>query len=216
MTSSPTAGDFESFLARDVVQFLDQHYRTRAEPSQRALVGHSTGGFNAISFALRYPDVFQVAVASSPDALDFENWLFGSDGKAKAPILAWMRVEDTFGPPGQMVSYAADWSPNGKGGFLRPVRLDTGERIPEVWQQWKAASPVELLKQPEFRDAARKSLSRRIYITASPSDEAWLFEPARRFSEAWRSHAGLSIRSPRTTMVTSPTRGACARWCSSP
>lgn len=184
LTSSPTAGDFESFLARDVVQFVDQHYRTRAEPSERALVGHSTGGFNAISFALRYPDVFQVAVASSPDALDLENWLFGSDGKAKAPILAWMRVEDTFGPPGQMVSYAADWSPNGKGGFRWPVRLDTGERISEVWQQWKAASPIEMLKQPAIRDAAKKSLSRRIYITASPSDEAWLFEPARRFSEA--------------------------------
>ena len=36
----------------------------------------------------------------------------------------------------------------------------------------------------EHRRQATSQWSRRIYITASPSDEAWLFEPARRFSEA--------------------------------
>ncbi len=190
LTKSLTAGDFDSFLAQDAVAFIDAHYRTRSEPTQRALFGHSTGGFNAVSFALRHSDIFQVAIASSPDGLDFKSWFFGLDGRVNSPILAWMRVEDLFGPPGQMVSYAADWSPDGKGGVLWPAQLDSGKVIPEVWANWKHASPIELLADPVIRDAAIAHLSRRIYIAASPSDEALLFEPAYRFSQALHS-AGI-------------------------
>lgn len=99
-------------------------------------------------------------------------------------MLAMMRADDAFGPPGQMASYAADWSPDARGGFVWPARLDTGEIVPEAWERWMRASPMALLADPALRDAAPIRLSRRIYIASSPSDEALLFEPARRFSEA--------------------------------
>jgi len=182
---SPAGGDFESFLARDVVARVDGRYRTVPEASRRALLGHSTGGFNAVSMGLRHPDVFQVVVASAPDGLDLERWLLTPGGERLRPeFLGLMRVEEAFGSPGQMASYAADWSPDTEGGLRWPARLDTGEVVPAVWARWRRASPLALLADPAIREAARARLSRHVYLAASPSDESLLFEPAHRFSEA--------------------------------
>src|SRR6185295_18416938 len=43
-SSSVTTGDFENYVARDVVSYIDAHYRTIASRESRGLVGHSMGG----------------------------------------------------------------------------------------------------------------------------------------------------------------------------
>ena len=42
-SSSATTGDFENFIARDVVSCLEAHYRTIPNRNSRGLVGHSMG-----------------------------------------------------------------------------------------------------------------------------------------------------------------------------
>ncbi len=42
-SSSPTVGDFELFVARDLVTYVDAHYRTLPNRGSRGLVGHSMG-----------------------------------------------------------------------------------------------------------------------------------------------------------------------------
>ena len=42
-----TTGDFEHFIARDLVAYIDAHYRTSPKRSSRGLVGHSMGGYGA-------------------------------------------------------------------------------------------------------------------------------------------------------------------------
>jgi enterochelin esterase-like enzyme len=44
-SSSVTTGDFENYIARDVVSYIDAHYRTIASRESRGLVGHSMGGY---------------------------------------------------------------------------------------------------------------------------------------------------------------------------
>src|ERR687885_100733 len=44
-SSSVTTGDFENYVARDVVSYMDAHYRTIAARDSRGLVGHSMGGY---------------------------------------------------------------------------------------------------------------------------------------------------------------------------
>src|ERR1700753_487583 len=39
-SSSVTTGDFETFIARDVVSYIDAHYRTLPDRRSRGLVGH--------------------------------------------------------------------------------------------------------------------------------------------------------------------------------
>ncbi len=57
-SSSVTTGDFERFIARDVVAYVDAHYRTIPKRTSRGLVGHSMGGYGAARIGMKHPDVF--------------------------------------------------------------------------------------------------------------------------------------------------------------
>jgi len=57
-SSSPTTGDYENFVARDLVDWVDANYRTLADEESRGLAGHSMGGYGTIRIAMKHPDVF--------------------------------------------------------------------------------------------------------------------------------------------------------------
>lgn len=57
-SSSPTSGDWETFMADDLVKYVDSHYRTLATRESRGLGGHSMGGYGTIRIGMKRPDVF--------------------------------------------------------------------------------------------------------------------------------------------------------------
>ncbi len=57
-SSSATTGDFENFIARDVVEYIDAHYRTIPNRMSRGLAGHSMGGYGASRIGMKHSDVF--------------------------------------------------------------------------------------------------------------------------------------------------------------
>ena len=57
-SSSPTTGDWESYIADDLVSYVDKHYRTIANRMSRGLGGHSMGGYGTIRIGMKRPDVF--------------------------------------------------------------------------------------------------------------------------------------------------------------
>src|SRR6188508_2420541 len=57
-SSSPTTGDWESYIAEDLVAYVDSHYRTLANRASRGLGGHSMGGYGTIRIGMKRPDVF--------------------------------------------------------------------------------------------------------------------------------------------------------------
>jgi len=57
-SSSVTIGDWESFIADDLVSYVDSHYRTIANRDSRGLGGHSMGGYGTIRIGMKRPDVF--------------------------------------------------------------------------------------------------------------------------------------------------------------
>jgi pimeloyl-ACP methyl ester carboxylesterase len=63
--SSPTIGDYESYIVRELVDHIDANYRTIAESDSRGIIGCSMGGRGARDLALKYPDVFGAAVSIS-------------------------------------------------------------------------------------------------------------------------------------------------------
>lgn len=67
--NSPVTGNWEDFVVRDVVGYVDAHYRTLAYPDSRGIAGHSMGGFGALRIAMRHPDVFGAVYALSPALL---------------------------------------------------------------------------------------------------------------------------------------------------
>lgn len=64
---SPLTGRYQTYVAHDVVRWVESHYRVIVSPASRAISGHSSGGFGALNLAINRPDLFSVAVAHSPD-----------------------------------------------------------------------------------------------------------------------------------------------------
>lgn len=59
---------YESYIIKELVPQIDKDYRTLGRRDQRAIAGLSMGGFGAIKFGLKYPDMF-VVVGSFSGAL---------------------------------------------------------------------------------------------------------------------------------------------------
>jgi enterochelin esterase-like enzyme len=53
----------ESYVAVDLVHYVDSHYRTIASPADRAIGGNSMGGFGATNIAIHHPDVFGFVIS---------------------------------------------------------------------------------------------------------------------------------------------------------
>src|SRR5690348_378426 len=68
-SSSVTTGDFEQYVAHDVVAYIDEHYRTIPNRTGRGLVGHSMGGYGAARIGMKHPDVFSSLYIMSPCCL---------------------------------------------------------------------------------------------------------------------------------------------------
>src|SRR5919107_5114007 len=68
-SSSVTTGDFERYVARDVVSYIDEHYRTLASRDSRGLVGHSMGGYGAVRIGMKHAEVFGSLYIMSPCCL---------------------------------------------------------------------------------------------------------------------------------------------------
>jgi putative tributyrin esterase len=65
-TRGPTATTgFEDFFVRDIVGYVDAHYRTVAARDSRAVGGLSMGGYGAVVAGLTHPDMFAIVGAFS-------------------------------------------------------------------------------------------------------------------------------------------------------
>lgn len=49
---------FEDYIVKDFVEEIDTHYRTLPEGNARAIAGLSMGGYAAVKFSLKYPQLF--------------------------------------------------------------------------------------------------------------------------------------------------------------
>src|SRR5690606_28550442 len=133
---------------------IDSRFRTNG---RRALVGHSTGGFNAVHLGMNHPDLVHAVGASSPDPLELANWL--RDGAVLKPRWrAWLSAEHELGGRGQFVSWAASWSPDDSAprGFRFPADPKTGVIDEAVYQRWLARSPAARLQTEAGRQAMEK------------------------------------------------------------
>lgn len=74
---------YERAHIRQILPWVDAHFRTRAERGGRATAGFSMGGFGAMSYAARHPDLFS-ATFSFSGAVDTNYPLFEPIGEASS------------------------------------------------------------------------------------------------------------------------------------
>ncbi|MBN7813077.1 esterase [Algoriphagus sp. H41] len=68
--SSATVGDWETFVTKELVQYVDSKYRTLAKKESRGLAGHSMGGYGTLRLGMKYPEVYAAIYALSPCCMD--------------------------------------------------------------------------------------------------------------------------------------------------
>ncbi len=84
---------YEDFIYQDLIAEVDARYRTIPKPAARAIAGLSMGGYAALKFALKFPELFCVA-ASMTGALSGPLNLGEEVAEFREVLL------QAFGPPG--------------------------------------------------------------------------------------------------------------------
>lgn len=157
---SQTTGDFEEFIAHDIVSYIDAHYRTIPDREGRGLVGHSMGGYGALRIGMKYPNVFGALYVMSPCCLSVrrpdpempqEKAFLKAAAEMKSPADA---ANFPFFWKAQLASAAA-WSPDP---MNPPLYLDLtvkdGAIQPDILAKWEANSPLAFIDQ--YIDNLRK------------------------------------------------------------
>lgn len=53
--------NYESYIIKELIPEIDRKYRTLDRRDQRAIAGLSMGGYGAVKFGLKYPEMFKIA-----------------------------------------------------------------------------------------------------------------------------------------------------------
>jgi S-formylglutathione hydrolase FrmB len=146
-SASPVTGDWETFIADELVSYIDGHYRTLAKRESRGLAGHSMGGYGTLRIAMKRPDVFAAMYAlSACCAMDKGDP--GDQMTAAGTYTTREQVAALRYPNKGTLARAAAWSPDPAAPPLfvdLPVR--DGVARPEIQAKWLANSIIPMLEQ---------------------------------------------------------------------
>jgi S-formylglutathione hydrolase FrmB len=162
-SNSVTTGDWESYVAHDLVAYVDSHYRTIAKRESRGLSGHSMGGYGTWRIGMKRPDVFGALYAMSSCCLLIDPARGGdpvtrprASGESGAtpppPTPAPTQQPQPRGPAAgfanALSAQAAAWAPNPDNPpdyFDLPTK--NGEIDALIAGKWLANSPLLLVDQ---------------------------------------------------------------------
>ncbi|MEN8242641.1 MAG: alpha/beta hydrolase-fold protein [Chloroflexota bacterium] len=195
---SSATGNYMSHIL-ELVEQIDGKFPTIAAREQRALLGHSSGGYGALRLGISHPDTFGLVAAHAPD-LNF-------DLVYRQDIPKFLRFYDKFGEQGfselladpagmlakgvsfyalAMAAMASCYSPNPDSpwGFDLPFDSFTGELKQEVWARWLAHDPINLVADHLEALCSLKLL----YLDCGLFDEENLLYGARIFTQRLIEH----------------------------
>jgi enterochelin esterase-like enzyme len=159
-SSSATTGDFENYIAHDLVAYIDAHYRTIPNRTSRGLVGHSMGGYGATRIGMKHSDVFGALYIMSPCCLSpMAGGGPGPGDQAKERAIASEKKVAGAKSPADLAAQspgfgaaqyatAAAWAPDPKN---PPLYFDLptkdGVPQPEIVAKFTANSPLAFADQ---------------------------------------------------------------------
>jgi S-formylglutathione hydrolase FrmB len=184
---NPVTGNWETFIIRDLIAYIDGKYRTIRTRSGRGIAGHSMGGYGAFRLAMRHPERFAALYMLSPCCLSEHRTL------ATGPMIkAWKallgvtdrsQVRSAGFNADLTLSLATVYSPDPANPplFVRlPYRMqgDSVVLVPEVNELWRRSVPIRTfpqyasnLKRLEIAfDAGRKDGSPEIPMNVASLD----------------------------------------------
>jgi len=148
-SSSVTIGDWETFIAKELVAYIDANYRTISDVRSRGLAGHSMGGYGTIRLGMKYPEVWSAIYILSPCCMEGTFITTNEEFmKSVESITTVEQLEDaSFGVIATLASAAA-WAPNPKNPpFYLDLPFFNGEVLPEIEAKFSANRTMYIIDQ---------------------------------------------------------------------
>jgi enterochelin esterase-like enzyme len=149
-SNSVTTGDWEDYVSRELVAYVDSHYRTIPAVSSRGLAGHSMGGYGAIRIGMKHPEVFSSIYLLSPCCM-------GPLPNIPKNTAEMQRIESvrTFDDvakagfmPSAILASAAAWSPDPRNPPLYlALPWRDGQPDPAIVAKFAANAPLAMIDQ---------------------------------------------------------------------
>ena len=149
--NSPTTGNFEDFIAGELIEWVDANYRTLPRPESRGLVGHSMGGYGASRIGIKRAEQYGALYLMAPCCQS----ALGSRGMTAEDIATYEALDSVadaadlpFNRRGPL-AIASAFSPNPNNPPLYvdfPVDAEGNERA-EILAKWAANAPLAFMDQ---------------------------------------------------------------------
>ncbi len=153
--NSSATGNWEDFISKELVNYIDTNYRTLAKAESRAIAGHSMGGYGAITLAMKHPDVFSIAYSMNGGFLSFTAELNPKNPDVRKFTLAKNTQEllATKSPNAiSLLAVSQAFSPNTtNAAFLvdKPYKIQAGKMVPNpiAYSRWIERDVVQMAKK---------------------------------------------------------------------
>jgi len=149
-SNSVTVGDWETYVTKELVAYIDSHYRTMAQATSRGLAGHSMGGYGTMRLGMKSPDVYSSIYALSPCCMDPGRPNPGM--KQMMKTVEAVKTDEEVGKQNffalAMLASAAAWSPNPKNPpFFIDLPFRDGEVVPDILARQHANATLVAIHQ---------------------------------------------------------------------
>lgn len=201
--NSANLGPYGDAITQELIPEIEKRFRGIGQPWARALMGGSTGGWEAAAQQIFYPDYFNSAYCFCPDPVDFRGyqnvniyedknafWDVGPFGKVPraemrtetGKLLAVMeptvRREEVMGTHGRSTEQFGIWqavfSPVGADGYPKPIwNPATGAIDPEVAAYWKEHYDLRYILQRDIATLGPK-LAGKMHFAVGDMDTWYL------------------------------------------
>jgi len=196
-TNSSASGNWEDFIVRELVSYVDSHYRTLARADSRAIAGHAMGGYGALVLAMKHPETYSVVYAMSPYYAGFVH-LERSENLSPAAFdltLAYLKLGDTteslsevtelamaaaFSPDPANPPYYVDLPYKDDQASIFKAPTKPPQRIQSVWNRWLAHTPLGMVHDYGIN----LLLYRGVAIDMGVNDDPDVVAGARAYDEA--------------------------------
>lgn len=191
--NSSATGQYEDHIL-EIVAYIDTKFRIISDRKARAVMGHSSGGYGALTLGMKHSDIFGLVadhsgdkgfeLAYQPEFGDFLRYYEGVGEQGLMELLEDPGAGLRNGAPFSVINIAAMascYSPNPDSifGFDLPFDLHTGRLRTDIWEKWQTHDPLSMVKQ--YADALRSL--RLLYFDCGTRDEYNLLYGARQFAE---------------------------------
>lgn len=176
--SSITTGDWETFIAEELVAYIDTNYRTLADRDSRGLMGHSMGGYGTARIGMKYADVFSALYIMSPCCMSAREAPPADLLQTLAKIKTFEEAEKLGFLERATFAVASAWSPNPHNPpFYLDLPMGEPHKVNAVIAKWAANAPIAMA--PQYVSQLKKYKA----IAVDVGDEDGLKLDAERFSK---------------------------------